>query len=157
MLQESSFQKFQKTTQLDIGIEETNAGIGIPAPIVSVRYRPKKNAGLRRLSPVEEHFRQRCCIVRHFGIYIYRQIGMFLFLHVYTQTHVLAPCPCPCVHAACPCTGCKPMLLFHVHNACPRPCSIDLIIQHGHRNAAWSWTCRIDMDMQHGYGNAARK
>jgi hypothetical protein len=54
------------------GHRGTNAGIGIAAPIVSVRYRPKKNTGLRRLSPVEELFRQRCCIVRHFGIYIYR-------------------------------------------------------------------------------------
>jgi hypothetical protein len=42
-----------------IGIQKTNAGIGIPAYAISVRYRAKKNAGLRHFYPVPGHFHHR--------------------------------------------------------------------------------------------------
>jgi hypothetical protein len=45
--------------KLGINIEETNAGIGIPTSMISVRYRNKKNAGLHQLSPVLDWFRHR--------------------------------------------------------------------------------------------------
>jgi hypothetical protein len=44
-------------SKLGIGIDKTNAGIGIPASMISVRYRNKKNAGLHQLSPVPDRFR----------------------------------------------------------------------------------------------------
>jgi hypothetical protein len=44
---------------MGIGIKKTNGGIGIPASINSVWYRTKKNAGLRRLSPVPYQFWHR--------------------------------------------------------------------------------------------------
>jgi hypothetical protein len=47
------------TPKLGIGIEETNAGIGILASMISVRYRNKKNAGLHQLSPVLDRFWHR--------------------------------------------------------------------------------------------------
>ncbi len=65
---------------LGISIEETNAGIGILASIISVWYRTKKNAGLPRLGPVPDKSRHRyffhfgtgligCRTVQHSGIY----------------------------------------------------------------------------------------
>jgi hypothetical protein len=42
-----------------IGIQKTNAGIGIPASVISVRYRIKKNAGLRSFIPVPDFSRYR--------------------------------------------------------------------------------------------------
>jgi hypothetical protein len=43
---------------MGIDIEETNAGIGIPASMISVRYRnKKKKAGLHQLSLVPDRFR----------------------------------------------------------------------------------------------------
>jgi hypothetical protein len=42
-----------------IGIQKTNAGIGIPASVISVRYRTTKNAGLRSFIPVPDFFRYR--------------------------------------------------------------------------------------------------
>jgi hypothetical protein len=41
-----------------IGIQKTNTGIGIPASVISVRYRTK-NAGLRSFIPVPDFFRYR--------------------------------------------------------------------------------------------------
>jgi hypothetical protein len=41
-----------------IGIKKTNAGIGIPASVISVRYRTK-NAGLKRFIPVPDRLRHR--------------------------------------------------------------------------------------------------
>jgi hypothetical protein len=37
-----------------IGIQKTNADIGIPASVISVRYRTKKNAGLNLFTPVPD-------------------------------------------------------------------------------------------------------
>ncbi len=48
-----------KIAKLGVGIEETNAGIDIPASMISVRYQNKKNARLHLLSPVPDWFRHR--------------------------------------------------------------------------------------------------
>jgi hypothetical protein len=37
-----------------ISIQKTNAGIGIPASVISVLFRIKKNAGLGRFTPVPD-------------------------------------------------------------------------------------------------------
>jgi hypothetical protein len=58
-----------------------------------------------------------------------------------TVTSRWCPCLCPC---SCPC----PSLL---------PCSAWawMDMQHGHKNAAWTWTCSMGTDMHHGHGIAA--
>jgi hypothetical protein len=42
-----------------IGIQKTNAGIGIPASFILGWYRTQKNAGLRRFIPVPDKFLHR--------------------------------------------------------------------------------------------------
>jgi hypothetical protein len=32
---------------------------------------------------------------------------------------------------------------------------MDMVMQHGHEHAAWTWPCSTGMDMQHLHGQAA--
>jgi hypothetical protein len=81
---------------LGIGIEEINAGIGIPASRILVRYQTQKIpdcVGLVRYwtcSGIVSFFHSgtgltRCRTVRHSGIYIYAYI--YICVHTYTYTH----------------------------------------------------------------------
>ncbi len=120
--------------QLGIGIQETNAGIGIPASIISVRHRTKKLPDCLGL------IRYRTCpgIVSFFysgtGL-----IGCRTVRHsgIYTHEHALA----------------------HAHT--PMMCSMNMDrimdVQHGHE--AWTWTCTMDMEMEkhHGCRNADKQ
>ncbi len=73
--------------------------------------------------------------------------------------HVVCPCLCfismsiSVLHVLL--NGACPMLHVQVHSTCIWTCSMDLDMQNGLRQAAWTWTCSIDMDTQHGHGLAA--
>ncbi len=117
-----------------ISIEETNAGIGIPASIISVRYRTKQMpdcVGLvqyRISSGVVSFYNSGTGLIRC------RTVRPFL-QHTHTNTHTKTN-----THAN-----------SHKNT-------------HGHGQAAWTltWTCSMemgtmDMDKQHGCRNADEK
>jgi hypothetical protein len=111
--------------ELGIGIEQTNAGIGIPASRILVRYPTQKMpdcVGLvqyRTCSGIVSFFHSGtgltgCRTVRH--------------LYIYTYTYI-----CIC--------------------SMNMDRDRDMDMQHGHGHAAWTRTFSMDMDMQHVQGH----
>ncbi len=116
----------------------TNAGIGIPACRILVRYWTKKNAGLCEFSPVPDLFRHR-----YFFSVQYRNVRMPnspAFRHLYTQTR----------------TRTRTRTRKHTN---------DVRHEHGQKHGRSSLTWSMDMDMHqdiemdkhHGCRNADKK
>jgi hypothetical protein len=107
-----------------MGIEETNAGIDIPASIISVRYRVKNSRTALAWSgtgpfPASLVFHSgtglvRCRTVWHSGIYTHE------LAHEHALTH-----------------ACRPMMNM----------DRNMDVQHRHEAWTWRWTSTLDAGM----------
>ncbi len=131
------------TTQLDIGMEETNIGIGIPASIISVGCRDQKNAGLHRLGPILDRSQHcqfflsgtgliGCRSFRHSGIYT----------HTNTHAHRQASWTWECSMRM----DTRQTWIY----------TMDMDMQHRHGHTTWTWEQSMNMDMEMDKHNRCR-